>query len=94
MTALLKKDVEYTLEEYIELEKTSEEKFEYYAGAVWSMAGASIDHETIISNLDFSLRSQLRGRSCRVFLSNTRVKVLFSDVKRTPAFRVSLEAIL
>lgn len=84
MTALLKKDVEYTLEEYIELEKSCEEKFEFYDGAVWSMAGASIDHETIISNLDFSLRRQLQGRNCRVFLSNTRVKVPIYPPYRYP----------
>jgi Uma2 family endonuclease len=75
MSAVLKKDIEYTLQEYIELEKSSEEKFEYYDGNVWSMAGASIDHETIVSNLDFALRSRLQGKQCRVFLSNTRVKV-------------------
>lgn len=84
MTALLKKDIEYTLEEYIELERTSEEKFEYYNGAVWSMAGAGIDHETIISNLDFALRRQFQGRNCRVFLSNTRIKVPIYPPYRYP----------
>ncbi len=65
----------YTLEEYAELEKSSEERLEYFEGKVWSMAGASISHETIVSNLDFGLRTALRGKKCRVFLSNTRVKV-------------------
>jgi len=65
----------YTLEEYAELEKATEERLEYFEGNVWSMAGASIGHETIVSNLDFSLRTALKGRSCRTFLSNTRVKV-------------------
>jgi Uma2 family endonuclease len=84
MTALLKKDVEYTLEEYIELEKSSEERFEFFDGNVWAMARASIDHESIISNLDFSLRSQFQGRSYRVFLSNTRVKVPIYPPYRYP----------
>lgn len=65
----------YTLEEYAELEKVSEERLEYFEGNVWSMAGASINYETIVSNIDFSLRTALKGRSCRTFLSNTRVKV-------------------
>lgn len=65
----------YTLEEYAELEKASEERLEFFEGNVWSMAGASIKHETIISNLDFSLRTKLQDRRCRVFLSNTPVKV-------------------
>lgn len=66
---------EYTLEEYAELEKASEERLEYFEGNVRSMAGASINHETIVSNIDFALRTALKGRSCRTFLSNTRVKV-------------------
>jgi Uma2 family endonuclease len=65
----------YTLEEYAELEKISEERLEYFEGNVWSMAGASITHETIISNLDFGLRTKLQGSKSRVFLSNTRIKV-------------------
>lgn len=65
----------YSLEEYAELEKSSEERLEYFEGNVWSMAGASIEHETIISNLDFGLRTKLREEKCRVFLSNSRIKV-------------------
>lgn len=84
MTALLQKDVQYTLEEYIKLEKSSEEKFEFYDGIVWSMAGASIDHETIISNLDFAFRRQFQGRNCRVFLSNVRIKVPIYPPYRYP----------
>lgn len=75
---------DYTLEEYAELEKCSEERLEYFEGNVWSMAGASINHETIVSNVDFSLRIALRGRSCRTFLSNTRVKVPIYPPYRYP----------
>jgi Uma2 family endonuclease len=48
------------------------------------MAGASIDHETIISNLDFALRKEFQGKTCRVFLSNTRVKVPIYSPYRYP----------
>ena len=74
----------YTLEEYAELEKASEERLEYFEGSVWSMAGASIDHETIVSNLHFALRTKLSGRDCRVFLSKTRVKVPIYPPYRYP----------
>ena len=84
MTELKKKDIEYTLEDYINLEKTSEERFEFFEGNVWAMAGATIAHESIISNLDFSLRRQFQGRNCRVFLSNTRVKVPIYPPYRYP----------
>lgn len=73
--ALPLKKRRYSLEEYAELEKTSEERLEYFEGNVWSMAGASPTHEQIVVNLSAELRNNLRGRGCRVFGSNLRVKV-------------------
>ena len=40
----------YSLEEYIELEKSTNEKFEFLNGNVWSMSGASTDHNRIVRN--------------------------------------------
>ena len=62
MTALPKG--KYSLEEYFEIEKNSEEKFEYYDGNIWSMAGASPAHERIVVNAGAHLRELLRGRGC------------------------------
>ena len=66
---------EYTLEEYAELEKSSEERLEYFEGNVWSMAGASPNHEEVSANVITALKIALRGRGCRVFGPNLRVKV-------------------
>lgn len=66
---------QYSLEEYVELEKNSEERLEYFEGNVWSMAGASPPHEEIVVNLSTELKNKLRGRGCRIFGSNLRVKV-------------------
>jgi Uma2 family endonuclease len=63
MIALPKR--KYSLAEYFEIEKNSEEKFEYWNGNVWNMAGASPAHERIISNMIFHLRTIL-GRKCSV----------------------------
>ena len=65
----------YSLEEYAELEKSSEERLEYFDGYVWSMAGASAKHEEIVINTATELKNKLRGKNCRVFGSNLRVKV-------------------
>jgi Uma2 family endonuclease len=65
----------YTLEEYAELEKSSEERLEYFEGNVWSMAGASPNHEAIVANLIMRLKIALSGRECLVFGSNLRIKV-------------------
>lgn len=68
------RDQKYTLEEYFELERTSEERYEYWDGHVWAMAGANSNHERIVSNGIFHLRTLL-GRACTVFGSNMKVIV-------------------
>lgn len=73
MTALPKH--KYTLKEYFEIERDSEEKFEYWDGNIWSMAGASPPHERIVVNIGGHLRELFRGRGCSVFGSNLKVKV-------------------
>ncbi|MBX7218732.1 MAG: Uma2 family endonuclease [Blastocatellia bacterium] len=65
----------YTLEEYLELERDSEIRYEYWDGQVFAMSGASPEHEQILVNLISELKNQLKSRPCRVFSSNLRVKV-------------------
>lgn len=65
-----------TLDEYFELEKSSNEKFEYWNGNVWSMSGASLAHNRIVRNLNTEIDLQLRKtKNCSVFPSDLRIKV-------------------
>ena len=66
---------DYTLEEYFELEKTSEARYEYWDGEVFDMSGVSPRHSLLESNLNLNLRLALRGRNCLVFPANARIKV-------------------
>jgi Uma2 family endonuclease len=77
---------QYTLQDYIELEKTSEEKWEYFDGNVWNMAGASPKHENISVNVSSSLLNGIKKnkRDCKVFGSNLRVKVPVYEPYRYP----------
>src|SRR5215813_8339716 len=65
----------YTLEEYLELDKSSDERFEYWDGEIFSMSGVSDEHDQIEGNLHFLLRSRLDEKKCRAFLANMRIKV-------------------
>ena len=65
----------YTLEEYFALEQTSEARYEYWHGDIFAMSGASPAHAQIQVNLITLLRLQLRGRPCRIFPSDIRLKV-------------------
>src|SRR5882724_8062356 len=64
----------YTLEEYLELDRKSEARLEYWNGDIFDMSGVEPDHDAIEGNIYYRLRSRLQGRDCRIFLANTRIK--------------------
>jgi Uma2 family endonuclease len=66
-------------EEYLEMERASEEKHEYYDGYVVSMSGASKEHNFITVNLLREISSFLKGQKCRILPSNMRVCTPGSD---------------
>ncbi len=74
MTALPKP--KYTLEEYIELEKSSEDRYEYFDGEIFAMAGSSLEHLRIGKNIARHLENKLEGKPCEAFPFDMRVKVL------------------
>lgn len=64
-----------TPEEYLDIERKAEYKSEYYQGEMFAMAGASEPHNTLVANLLSALHQQVRGRSCKVYPSDMRVRV-------------------
>jgi Uma2 family endonuclease len=69
------KKTRYTIEEYIELDKNSEEKFEYFDGEVFNMTGVHPNHALLESRLITALNNQTLGRGCYVYPADLRVKV-------------------
>jgi Uma2 family endonuclease len=65
----------YTLEEYLELDRISDERLEFWDGEIFSMSGVSDQHSQIEVNVIVSLDARLSGRGCRVFPANMRIKV-------------------
>jgi Uma2 family endonuclease len=64
-----------TPEQYLERERASPTKSEYYRGEMFAVAGASEAHVLIVSNLNFHLRANLTGRDCRVYTTDLRLLV-------------------
>ncbi len=67
--------LKYTLDEYLELDRNSKARLEYWDGEIFDMSGVSPEHDEIESNIHYHLRTKLKGRKCRVFLANMRIKV-------------------
>ncbi len=64
----------FTVEEYLALERASEERHAYLDGQIYAMAGESPEHGDICSNLVIDVGAQLRGRPCRVWTKDTKVR--------------------
>lgn len=62
-------------QEYLELERASKEKHEYFAGKVLAMAGASLAHNDIVANLIREIGMLLKDRPCRILPSDIRVSI-------------------
>ena len=82
MSALPKR--KYTIEEYIELLKNSDERFEYFDGEVVSMAGGKIDHGAISANIARHLGNRVADRPCQVFGGDVALKVPSAPPFRFP----------
>jgi len=64
-----------TEREYLDVERKAEIRSEYIGGRIYAMSGASERHNLIAGNLYTSIRSQIRDRDCRAYISDMRVKV-------------------
>lgn len=73
-SATTKRSTRPSLDDYFAAERSSSTRHEYYADRIVAMAGGSISHGTIVSNLNRALGNALDGRPCRVFTSDQRVK--------------------
>lgn len=73
-----------TVAEYLELEASSREKHEFFEGEAFAMGWASEAHNLIVGNVLAELRQQLRGKPCRVYPSDLRVKVHASGLYTYP----------
>jgi Uma2 family endonuclease len=65
----------YSFAEYVRFERDAREKHEYVRGMILAMAGGTIEHSALIMAVASALSSQLRGRPCRTYDSNARIRV-------------------
>lgn len=65
----------YTVGEYLRREQEALDRHEYRDGEILLMAGGTPDHSLVIANTIRELGNRLRGKPCRVYDSNLRVRV-------------------
>ena len=74
----------FTVEEYLQMEKTATERHEYYQGEIFqmqghgellAMSGAANRHNMIFSNLFGEMCLQLKGKPCRPYGPDMRLNI-------------------
>ncbi len=74
-----------SLEDWLEGERAVlEGRSEYLDGEVFAMASASLEHNTIVMNIGSELRTQLKGRPCRVYANDMKVLIRSANAGKYP----------
>lgn len=79
-----------SVEEYLEMERVSEERHEYYDGEIFAMVGASLSHNLLVSALVKLLSTQL-GTRCIVCVNDMRVHIPATGLYTYPDLLVVCE---
>ncbi len=66
--------------EYLAREETASVRHELVGGELYAMAGASERHNRIALNIAFHLRSSTRGKSCRAFMADMKLRQALGTV--------------
>ncbi len=61
-------------EEYLEMERKAAYKSEYHDGEIFAVAGASEGHISIVGNLMYLLVGQFKGRDCKAYSNDMKVR--------------------
>lgn len=70
--------------DYLALEAKTGTKHEWLDGVVYDMAGGTPDHAGLALAVGSELRAQLRGKPCRVFSSDLKIRVLATGLATYP----------
>lgn len=66
-------------QEYLEIERASEEKHEYFDGHVYNISGASMNHAQITSNIFLRVGQFLEEKECDIYVNDLKVTNIHKD---------------
>ena len=65
----------FSVEDYLEMEKTATVRHEYVAGEIFAMTGATRRHNRIAGNVYRRLADAAAGGPCRVYMETVKLRV-------------------
>lgn len=77
--------------EFLAWEHEQLEKYEFWQGEVFAMTGARQAHVMVAGNVFALLKSHLRGKPCRAYISDMQLEVVAADAVYYPDVVVSCD---
>jgi len=81
----------FSPQDYLEWEANQDYKSEYYAGETFAQAGASSKHVTLTLNLGTMLNMHLKGKPCRAYIADMKLRVSEVDAFFYPDVMVTCD---
>jgi len=85
------KDSVITPDQYLVWEAEQDRRYEYEYGEVIAMTGGTIPHSQISANLATLLNIHLRGKKCKILVSDAKVVILNRSVYYYPDLSVTCD---
>ncbi len=67
--------IELSYQDYLALEKETDLRHEFLHGVAWAMAGGTVEHSALKSNLMMAVGAALRGHPCRPYDSDLKIHI-------------------
>lgn len=74
----------YSIADFVRLEEYSNVRHEFLRGQIFAMAGGSPEHGARAASIIAALSAQLRGKPCRVYTSDVRIRVTATGLDTYP----------
>ncbi len=80
-----------TLKEYLQLEQDNDQKYEYYDGHAYAMAGGTDKHNTITMNVSARIHLALLDKKCQIKNNDTKLWIESNNIYYYPDAMVFCE---
>lgn len=74
----------YSFADYVDLERYSNVRHEYFAGVIYAMAGGSREHAAMAARIIARLAPQLTGKRCEAHTSDLRIRASATGLATYP----------
>ena len=82
-----------TVQEYLELERTSDIRHDYHGGEIVNLAGATIRHNKIIQNILLTTGKKILDKGCHIFSESVMTEIVTVDTFVYPDLVITCEDI-